>query len=74
MAIKQHLNCSKLAKLLDVDTRTLRNWACDADDPIPAYKIKGVWLFEVQAVEKWLEQKNTTVATEAMVDELLNTL
>lgn len=57
---------------MDVTTRTIRNWTNDPTNPLPAKKVNGVWLLEIEAVEKWLERKNTTVATDAIVDELLN--
>lgn len=65
------INCSKLATLLDVTPRTIRNWATDPVDPLPGLRVKGIWLFNVEQVQEWLEKQDNTMAVEAMVDEIL---
>lgn len=74
MALKQKINCSNLAKILDVTPRTIRNWAIDPINPLPGYRTKGVWLFDVEEVQHWLERQNDTADTDAVVSEILNNL
>ena len=74
MSIKQHINCSNLAKVLDVDSRTIRNWAVDSVDPLPAKKIKGIWLFECDSVNKWLDQHGVEIDVKEKLDEILTSL
>jgi phage terminase Nu1 subunit (DNA packaging protein) len=70
--LRQHISCSKLAALLDVSTRTIRNWATNPLDPLPGLRVRGVWLFNVERVQEWLERQNKTVDMDAMVDGILN--
>ena len=74
MALNQKINCTNLAKLLDVTPRTIRNWASDPVNPLPGKRVNGVWLFDCEAVEKWLDQKESTIDTYAMVEDILNSI
>lgn len=74
MSIKQHINCKNLAKSLDVTARTIRNWASDGVSPLPAKKVNGVWLFECEAVEKWLKKRDSDITVDVMVNEILSNL
>ena len=74
MSIKQHINCSKLAKLLDVTPRTIRNWAADPVNPLPGIRVKGLWLFDIEQVQKWLEKQDKAIDIDATVSGLLKIL
>lgn len=74
MPLKQHVNCSKLAKLLDVTPRTIRNWAADPIDPLPGLKVRGVRIFNIEQVQEWLERQDGTAEVDSAIDELLKRL
>ncbi len=74
MALTQKIRCSRLAKLLDVCPRTLRNWVTDPVNPLPGLRVKGIWLFEEKQVQEWLEKQNNTVDVDAAVNELIKKL
>ena len=44
-----------LAALLSVSPRTIRHWAADPADPLPAITKKGKTLFRIEAVAEWLD-------------------
>ena len=72
MALSQHIRCSRLATLLDVSPRTIRHWANNPVNPLPGKRINGVWLFELDQVERWLNKiQNSAAGTDAAVEELL---
>lgn len=72
MSLNQHISCSKLAKMLDVTPRTIRNWAVDCDDPLPGYKVKGIRIFDVEQVQEWLKRHDNTIDIDAKLNEILN--
>ena len=75
MTLNQHIRCSRLAKLLDVSPRTIRNWASDPTHPLPGKLVNGVWLFELAEVERWLNEiQESTAGTDAAVEALLGEL
>ena len=74
MTLTQKINCSKLAKLLDVTPRTIRNWATDSINPLPGIRVKGLWLFNIEQVQKWLEKQDIAIDIDTTVDEILNTI
>jgi hypothetical protein len=71
MTLKQHISCSKLAKLLDICPRTVRNWATDPVNPLPGLRVKGGWLFDEEQVQAWLDNHKDTVDVDAAVNALL---
>jgi phage terminase Nu1 subunit (DNA packaging protein) len=74
VTLNQHIRCRNLAKLLDVTPRTIRNWALSLDNPLPGKRIKGVWLFECEAVSKWLCNQENAIDTDKMVEDLFNNI
>lgn len=72
MTLKQKINCSNLAKILDVSPRTIRNWANDPVNPLPSYRPKGIWLFDVEEVQQWLEKQNNHADVDAIVNEIID--
>lgn len=74
MALTQKINCSKLAKLLDVTPKTIRNWAKAPVNPLPGLRVKGIWLFDVEQVYGWLEKQSEATDMDAVVSEILNQL
>ena len=72
MALTQHIQCRRLAKLLDVSPRTIRHWANDPVAPLPSKKIKGVLLFDAAEVQTWMtENEQRAVDIQAMTDEIV---
>ena len=71
MPLNQKINCSKLAKLLDVNPRTIRNWATAPVDPLPGIRVRGIWLFDVEKIEEWLKKQNKTTEIDLIFNDIL---
>lgn len=71
MSLTQKINCSRLAKLLDVTPRTIRNWSRDSVDPLPGIRVKGIWLFDTEQVKNWLDKQSHASDADTVVSEML---
>lgn len=74
MLLNQKINSKKLAKLLDVTPRTIRNWATDSVDPLPGMRIRGLWLFDVEKIDEWLERQNKITDVDSIFNDILEKL
>ena len=68
-----YTNLRGLSKRLNVSPKTLRGWIFDPSLKLPAYKVKGCFLFNWAEVERWIEKfRVETINIEVIADELLS--
>ncbi len=73
MAEPEYINLKTLSNRLGVGARTTRSWISEPDLKLPAYKVKGLLLFNWAEVEQWVQSYRVAVVdVDAAVDELLS--
>lgn len=68
----EYINLRALSKRLGIAPRTVRNWISDPNLKLPAYRVKGLLLFNWAEVERWVEgYRVKAIDIDVTVDELL---